>query len=255
VSEPNGIREEIWAYVHNALGADERRSFEARMSKDRELQRAVDETRALDETLRESLRLAVADSSEQELEDRILAAYEQADPEPAEADPTHPLWRGLLRRLQSRPVVYPWVLAAACVLLAVGLATRMPGPLRWSAEFSGPVYRGPTAPARAFPESLLSQALEQLKQDVWQQYAGPTGAPRRAWFRGRARWQISALFQEWPDSHLIITIEVHARDGAHLGTWSATARDAESVDRELAALATPLAEALVRAETDAKTTR
>ena len=105
----------------------------------------------------------------------------------------------------SPPRLVP-IAAAACLLIAVGVFQRDAGPLGWSIEISGPVYRSGDAPApRAFTDAeLMALGLEiQKKVSTGFQLVEHTGD---------VSWQLSVHIQELPGA--LLRIEVEGREVA-----------------------------------------
>jgi len=122
-------RQKLWAYVHGQLSDGDRRTLEAQLNEDAELQKEVLRVEQLDRLLRD--RLAAAVAAQAEMEDRILEAIE--------AD-------------ELRTKVPPWwkrrafagILAVAALLLILaGAPLYLRGPVAWEPlQFAPLEYRG-----------------------------------------------------------------------------------------------------------------
>ncbi len=189
--------DQLWAYLHSELAPEENERLEQALQNDPALRKALEECRATHNELRNALpRLNEKEMTDEQLENELLAEWENEHPEFAEAPAQKPN-RNILR------FTLPLAAAAALVILF----SLHSDPIRWqrTAYGSAPQLRGEPAAQPYYTRAKLKQINRELQEAV--ETAG----------RPPEKWTLKIHLQELADGAL--EIEVAGRSAETSRVW------------------------------------
>lgn len=222
----NQASDKVWPYLHGLLSDTEQTAFEARLDSDPDLRKQFAEARRLDAALKEVR--PVANWSEEQLEDHLLALWEQdhrsiiaPETQFSSVSPgTHAQWLHFWTR--PLPVAKAGLAAAFCILLA-GIGLRLSSDYTtWdSPVISMPAYRGTTPAAGGQEANLQREQLEkiasQLEQSLELAYRNALGTRSACWsLHPRREWRMGLQIQSFRQGVLSVHVTAEHRKDKRL---------------------------------------
>lgn len=244
--------DKVWRYLHGLLSAAERSAFESLSESDPHLRARLAEARRLDDTLKAVA--PYADWSEDQLEARILEAWERDSRRAAAPAPRAGPRRFVEWIFRPLPVAGLGLAAALCLLLAAARFHLASGYTAWSAPvITLPVYRGISTDAANAEAASRQKGLEDLalrfEQGLERAYRSARGESSvREALRARREWQMGLRIQSFRQGVLSVHVQAEHRKNPGLKMeWTEYFSDSDAFGAAREDLETRIADALAAA--------
>jgi hypothetical protein len=223
----NNPREQIWAYLHNELTAEQRTRFEEALESDKVLRKAVEERQETNRVLENTLPHLDAEENNRPFVDHLLEQWEAEHPEYQEPAVYS---RGKIIRM-----TFP--LAAAAAAMVVLLASPLgKGPIQWQRTTYGTSLqiRGEAEIESRYDRSKLKQVNHTLQETIESERSKHPSSPDR--------WMLSIQLQELVQGSLAIEVSGHPKSKPdHPSVWTATFLGEEDLRTNLPGFARQIA--------------
>lgn len=182
------VKDQIWAYLHDELPADERERFEQALADDASLRDALEECRAMHEDLEQL--------SDLRLEDQLLAEWEAE----------HPQFQEERKPGRAKIIRFTLPLAAAAAIILLLALPLSQGPVHWQRTLYGiaPQLRGYAETQARYSRADLKRINTELQSAIEEHLAALPTPP--------ADWKLQIQLQELAGGHLAVEVSGHPVD-------------------------------------------
>lgn len=231
--------ERLWPYVHQEATDEERRAIEAAMRDDPSLLERVRRMKSTHSALGKLM--ACAEQTDEELARAVLQAWEENANKGTEESNRQlhgkqvpALWHVLLGyRFRVASVC---ALAAALVLMLVGVSYFRSGPVSWNnLEFVPARFRGDedTMTARRYSREDAKMCQSALAKSIKHYYdSQKTTYGSRLPFSSAKRYSLTFVFQEIVDGQFRIDVKMYDQEETPINEWTGSYSDTRLFMRE-----------------------